>query len=395
MFEMNSKYGVVKVFATTIEDEAIGQITEMANSPLGENAHIRIMPDAHAGAGCTIGTTMKITDKVCPNLIGVDIGCGVDLMVLQGKIDERLPELDKIIRENIPYGMNVHEKQQLPEAYFSDNLFCWSKLDQRTKETAVRSLGTLGGGNHFIEAYGDRTTGAIAVHSGSRNIGYKVAAYYQKLAEKQLEQKTKVDFQKILQDVAPTERESFIKAYKEVNPSVKKDLAFLTGEDMENYLHDMRFMQNFAIMNRLTMLSTIRANLGEKSIQIISSTHNYISDNNILRKGAISAQRGELLVIPLNMRDGILVCRGLGNEDWNCSAPHGAGRLYSRSKAKELFSVEDYKMSMEGIYTTCVNASTLDEAPFAYKEAREIEEAIKPTVIIEDRMIPIYNFKAN
>jgi tRNA-splicing ligase RtcB len=395
MFEMNSKYGVVKVFATTIEDEAIGQITEMANSPLGENAHIRIMPDAHAGAGCTIGTTMKITDKVCPNLIGVDIGCGVDLMVLQGEIDERLPELDKIIRENIPYGMNVHEKQQLPEAYFSDNLFCWNKLDQRTKETAVRSLGTLGGGNHFIEAYGDGTTGAIAVHSGSRNIGYKVAAYYQKLAEKQLEQKVKVDFQKILQDVAPTERESFIRAYKEVNPSVKKDLAFLTGEDMENYLHDMRFMQNFAIMNRLTMLSTIRANLGEKSIQIISSTHNYISDNNILRKGAISAQRGELLVIPLNMRDGILVCRGLGNEDWNYSAPHGAGRLYSRSKAKELFSVEDYKMSMEGIYTTCVNASTLDEAPFAYKEAREIEEAIKPTVIIEDRMIPIYNFKAN
>lgn len=395
MFEMNSKYGVVKVFATTIEDEAIGQITEMANSPLGENAHIRIMPDAHAGAGCTIGTTMKITDKICPNLIGVDIGCGVDLMVLQGKIDERLPELDKIVRKSIPYGMNVHEKQQLSETYFSDNLFCWNKLDQRTKEIAVRSLGTLGGGNHFIEAYGNGTTGAIAVHSGSRNIGYKVAAYYQKLAEKQLEQKVKVDFQKMIHDVAPAERESFIKTYKKANSGIKKDLAFLTGEDMENYLHDMRFMQNFAIINRLTMLSTIRANLGGKSIQVISSTHNYISDNNILRKGAISAQRGELLVIPLNMRDGILICRGLGNEDWNCSAPHGAGRLYSRSKAKELFSVEDYKMSMEGIYTTCVNASTLDEAPFAYKEAREIEEAIKPTVIIEDRMIPIYNFKAN
>lgn len=395
MFEINSKHGVVKVFATTIEDEAIGQITEMANSPLGENAHIRIMPDAHAGKGCTIGTTMRITDKVCPNLIGVDIGCGVDLMILNEKIKDRLPELDKVIRENIPYGMNVHEKQQVDEEYFSKNLYCWSELKKETKETAIRALGSLGGGNHFIEAYDNGIQGAISVHSGSRNIGYKVAQYYQNLAEKRLDKVNKEDFIKLLETIPPQERESFIKKYKEENPPVKKELAYLIGEDMEHYLHDMRFMQDFAIMNRLSILSTIKTEMKLPHSQIITSTHNYISDDNILRKGAISARRGELLVIPMNMRDGLLVCRGLGNEDWNNSAPHGAGRLYSRSKAKELFSVDDYRMSMEGIYTTCVNESTLDEAPFVYKDQKEIEEAIQPTVIVEDHLIPIYNFKAN
>ena len=395
MFELSSKNGLVKVFAETIEEEAISQIISMANSPLGKNAHIRIMPDAHAGAGCTIGTTMKITDKICPNLIGVDIGCGVDIVFLNGEIDKRLVELDKIIRENIPYGMNVHEEEQLDTDYFSKNLLCWDKLEQRTKEIATRSLGTLGGGNHFIEAYNKEGISAISVHSGSRNIGYKVAEYYQKLAEKQLKEKAEKDFKKILQQVSPIDRENFIQNYKKRNSPIKKELAFLTGKDMENYLHDMRFMQGFASMNRLVMLTVIRKLLNEKSIQTISSVHNYISDDNILRKGAISAKRGELLVIPMNMRDGLLVCRGLGNEDWNESAPHGAGRLYSRSKAKELFSVKEYKKSMEGIYTTCINKSTLDEAPFVYKNFEEIEIAVKLTVVIEDRLIPIYNFKAN
>lgn len=395
MFELSSKNGLVKVFAETIEEEAISQIISMANSPLGENAHIRIMPDAHAGAGCTIGTTMKITDKVCPNLIGVDIGCGVDIIFLSGEIDKRLVELDKIIRENIPYGMTVHEEEQLATDYFSKNLLCWDNLEQRTKEIATRSLGTLGGGNHFIEAYNKEGISAISVHSGSRNIGYKVAEYYQKLAEKQLKEKAEKDLKKILQQVSPIDREIFIQNYKKRNSPIKKELAFLTGKDMENYLHDMRFMQEFASTNRLVMLTIIQKFLNEKPIQTISSVHNYISDDNILRKGAISAKRGELLVIPMNMRDGLLVCRGLGNEDWNESAPHGAGRLYSRSKAKELFSVEEYKKSMEGIYTTCINKSTLDEAPFVYKNFEEIERAVKPTVVIEDRLIPIYNFKAN
>lgn len=395
MFEMNSKYGIVKVYAETIEDEAIGQITEMANSPLGENAHIRIMPDAHAGTGCTIGTTMKITDKVCPNLVGVDVGCGVTLEIFNSEIESRLDELDRIIRTYVPHGMNVHKEQKLDESYFSRNLKCWDNLSKESKELALYSLGTLGGGNHFIEAYQNGKISGVAVHSGSRNIGYKVAAYYQKLAEKQLDQRTKVDFQKILKSVPPAERESFILNYKKENGSIKKDLAFLTGEDMENYLYDMYFLRNFAGDNRAEILTVIQKYLNIRLVQRIDSVHNYISEDKILRKGAISAKRGELLVIPMNMRDGLLVCRGLGNEDWNESAPHGAGRLYSRSKAKELFSVEEYQKSMEGIYTTCINESTLDEAPFVYKNFEEIERAIKPTVIIEDRLIPIYNFKAN
>lgn len=395
MFELSSKNGLVKVFAETIEEEAISQIISMANSPLGENAHIRIMPDAHAGAGCTIGTTMKITDKICPNLVGVDVGCGVTLEIFDNEIESRLDELDEIIRNYIPHGMNVHKEQKLNEAYFSRNLKCWNNLSKESRELALHSLGTLGGGNHFIEAYQNGKVSGIAVHSGSRNIGYKVATYYQKLAEKQLDQRMRVDFQETLKNIPPVEREAFILNYKKENSPVRKDLAFLTGEDMKDYLYDMYFLRNFAGDNRAEILAIIQKYLNLKLVQRIDSVHNYISDDKILRKGAISAKRGELLVIPMNMRDGLLVCRGLGNEDWNESAPHGAGRLYSRSKAKELFSVEEYKKSMEGIYTTCINNSTLDEAPFVYKNFEEIERAIKPTVIIEDRLIPIYNFKAN
>ena len=395
MFELSSKNGLVKVFAETIEEEAISQIISMANSPLGENAHIRIMPDAHAGAGCTIGTTMKITDKICPNLVGVDVGCGVTLEIFDNEIESRLDELDEIIRNYIPHGMNVHKEQKLNEAYFSRNLKCWNNLSKESRELALHSLGTLGGGNHFIEAYQNGKVSGIAVHSGSRNIGYKVATYYQKLAEKQLDQRMRVDFQETLKNIPPVEREAFILNYKKENSPVRKDLAFLTGEDMKDYLYDMYFLRNFAGDNRAEILAIIQKYLNLKLVRRIDSVHNYISDDKILRKGAISAKRGELLVIPMNMRDGLLVCRGLGNKDWNESAPHGAGRLYSRSKAKELFSVEEYKKSMEGIYTTCINKSTLDEAPFVYKNFEEIERAVKPTVVIEDRLIPIYNFKAN
>jgi len=395
MFTLDSKYGEVKVFAKTIEQEAIRQIINMANSPLGKDAHIRIMPDAHAGAGCTIGTTMRITDKVCPNLIGVDIGCGVDLMMLDGTIKYRLDELDKVIREWVPYGQRVQEHQVLSNSFFADNLYCWDKLKEETKFLATRALGSLGGGNHFIEAYNNDNICAISVHSGSRNIGYKVAQYYQKLAEKKLEKIKKEDLNKLIEAVPPCERKSFIKRYKEENPSVNKELAYLTGKDMEDYLHDMRFMQKFAIFNRKLILEIIKEEMHLTVSNIITSTHNYISEDNILRKGAISAKKEEILVIPMNMRDGILLCRGLGNKDWNESAPHGAGRLYSRSKAKELFSVEDYKASMGGIYSTCVNESTLDEAPFVYKEQKEIEEAIKPTVDVLEHLTPIYNFKAN
>ena len=383
----NTKYGTVEIYAKTVEQEAISQILKMANSPLGENAHIRIMPDCHAGAGCVIGTTMRITDKVCPNLVGVDIGCGVDLVKTNIDFATRLEELDDVIRTHIPFGMATHESEQ---KYDFEELYCWRYLDKDTKLRAKTALGTLGGGNHFIEAYKD---GWLSVHSGSRNIGYKAAAYYQALAEKRIKEYNHKFLKEELQTIEPTKREQWLKEHK---ITVDTDLCYLTGEDLNNYLHDVELMQRFANSNRLTILRKITDVMGGRVEKHINSIHNYIdTENMILRKGAISAQKNQTLVIPLNMRDGLLVCKGKGNPEWNYSAPHGAGRLYSRSEAKRTFSVEEYAMQMEGIFSTCINQSTLDEAPFAYKDYREIMECIEPTVEILDRLIPIFNFKAS
>lgn len=388
--ELNSKYGQVKIFTDNIEQEALSQVINMANSPLGENAHIRIMPDVHAGAGCTIGTTMRITDKICPNIVGVDIGCGVTLAKFSTDFSDRLEELDKVIHSKIPAGRKVHQK--MSEEFDFSELYCWDKLSKDTQKLAKCSLGTLGGGNHFIEAY---EGGFLSVHSGSRNIGLKVASYYQSLAQSRFSETIDNDFKKELLLIEPRERENFIKNYNK--PVVPKDMMYLEGKDLEDYLHDIAIIQNFAAINRMEMLCIIALEIKAPIWRdlIIESVHNYIDVNErILRKGAIAAHKGERLVIPLNMRDGLLVCVGKGNEDWNYSAPHGAGRLYSRSKAKELFTVTEYAKSMEGIYTTCINNSTLDEAPFVYKDYQEIMNYIQPTVEIEDRLIPIYNFKA-
>lgn len=383
----NSKYGNIEIYAKTVEQEAISQIFEVANSPLGENAHIRVMPDCHAGAGCVIGTTMIITDKVCPNLVGVDIGCGVDLVKTDIDFKNRLEELDSVIRKYIPFGMETHSTEK---KWNFEELYCWEHLDSQTKERAKTALGTLGGGNHFIEAYED---GWLAVHSGSRNIGYKVAEYYQKLAGRRIGEHNHSILMEKIKEVEPTMREKWLKENKIF---VSKDLCYLMKEDMEAYLHDVAIMQKFANDNRLEMLHKITTAMGGKVLEHINSIHNYIdTENMILRKGAISAQKGQLLVIPLNMRDGLLLCRGKGNAEWNFSAPHGAGRLYSRSKAKEVFTVEEYAKSMEGIFSTCINSSTIDEAPFAYKDYEEIMECIEPTVEILDRLIPIFNFKAS
>lgn len=377
----------MKIFAKTVEKEAIEQINKMAKSPLGENAHIRIMPDCHAGAGCVIGTTMRITDKVCPNLVGVDIGCGVDYVETNIDFSARLEELDAVIRENIPHGMNAHKTVQ---PYDFSELRCWDKLKKETREYAMLSLGTLGGGNHFIEAYDNC---GLAVHSGSRNIGWRVAEYYQKLAEKKCFHEHHQKLMEEMKEIEPRLRSEWLKQ-KQLN--IDKELCFLTGEDMQDYLHDVAIMQKFANDNRKKILDVIVSKMGGKIIEHINSTHNYIDvENMILRKGAISAQDSEILVIPLNMRDGLLICKGKGNPDWNFSAPHGAGRLYSRKKAKELFTVEDYAKSMQGIFTTCINEETLDEAPFAYKDYMEIMECIEPTVDIINRLVPIFNFKAN
>jgi RNA-splicing ligase RtcB len=383
----NTKYGDIVIYAKTIEQEAISQIYEMANSPLGENAHIRIMPDCHAGAGCVIGTTMLINDKVCPNLVGVDIGCGVDLIQTDIDFSNRLDELDAVIRKYIPFGMDTHHDEK---PWDFSKLRCWEHLDKDTKARATTALGTLGGGNHFIEAY---ENGWLAVHSGSRNIGYRVAQYYQDKAEKVIKRYNHQLLMEEMQKVEPNQRQQWLAEHK---ISVQKDLCYLTGSDMDDYLHDVAIMQQFANDNRYAMLEAICKGMGGKIIQHINAIHNYIDvENRILRKGAISAQKGEILVIPLNMRDGLLVCKGKGNPEWNFSAPHGAGRLYSRSKAKEVFTVDEYAKQMEGIYSSCINESTLDEAPFVYKDYQEIMDCIEPTVEILDRLIPIFNFKAN
>lgn len=412
MFEINSKYGPVKVYAETIENEAVSQITSMANSPVGEDAHIRIMPDAHAGKGCTIGTTMKISKRVCPNLVGVDIGCGVLMVKTNIDFGSRLEELDRVIHERIPSGFSVQPdvplyRKELDVQYANGELrFCQEmdngpfisclpfpfldKLSGTAKDRIVRSIGTLGGGNHFIEAYED---GWIAVHTGSRNLGVQVCKYFQAIAETNMPGKkvTKEEIEKI----PPKYRELYIKSRKS-DEKIPKDLAYLYGPRMYEYLMAMNSCQAYATYNRNVILDTIIHAMGGEALESIESVHNYIdSSTRILRKGAISAQSDERCVIPLNMRDGVLICRGKGNTEWNFSAPHGAGRLYSRNVAKAKFTVDQYAESMAGIYTTCVNKSTLDEAPFVYKDMEEIMRCIEPTVTIEQRLKPIYNFKAN
>lgn len=386
--EINGKYERIKIYAKTIEDEAIKQITEIANSPLGENANIRIMPDCHSGAGCVIGTTMKITDKICPNVVGVDIGCGVKIVKTNIKFDNCLEKLDNIIRDNIPNGRNVND---IIKHWDFTQLKCYNSLDKKTKELAQYSLGTLGGGNHFIECYKD---GYLSGHSGSRNIGLKVAQYYQKLAINNIYNKKHKIFVEELKNIIPTERESFIKNNKINN--INEALSYLENEDLYDYLYDISIIQQFAKDNRNEILNIIIKEMNCEIVQEIESIHNYIDIGNmILRKGAISAQKNEKLIITLNMRDGVLIGIGKGNEDWNYSAPHGAGRLYSRTKAKNIFNVNEYKNSMNGIYSSCICYNTLDEAPFAYKDYNEIMECIKPTVDIIERLIPIYNFKAS
>ncbi len=389
--KLNSKYGEVRIFTDNIEQDAISQVIELANSPLGENAHIRIMPDVHAGKGCVIGTTMKVTDKVCPNIVGVDIGCGVALAKTNLDFGADFKALDTAIRKYVPSGMNSHDTAREFKAL--ENLKCFHELPEKTINLAYRSLGTLGGGNHFIEAY---ENGYISVHSGSRNIGLCVAKHYQKIAEDNMPE-LKLDTSEI-QNIAPEKRSNWIAEQKArlINEKCPTSLAYLTGDNLADYLHDVAIMQQFAKESRASMLNAIVSALGGKIEHVIESVHNYIDiEEMIIRKGAISAKLGEQLVIPMNMRDGLLVCVGRGNDDWNNSAPHGAGRLYSRSLAKEIFDVEEYKETMKGIYTTCVSKSTIDEAPFVYKNYQEILENVKPTVDVIERLLPIFNFKAN
>ncbi len=363
MIEIKGKFNTAIAFLNALEETATKQITELCDQEFVKDSKIKIMPDAHAGAGCVIGTTMTITDKVVPNLVGVDIGCGVHCVKLDIKeID--FEKLDKSIRKHIPSGFDVHKYEN--KEFDLKELKCYSQF------TGVQrlwcSLGTLGGGNHFIEIDKDSAGNLwLLVHSGSRNLGYQIAEIYQKKAYNTLKNKT----------------------------AINKDLAYLEGQDFTDYLHDMNFIQKWAVRNRELMVNTILVGLRCSALEKIDTIHNYIDlDNMILRKGAVSSQKDEMLVVPMNMRDGTLLCRGKGNPDWNYSAPHGAGRILSRTQAFKKLNLDEFKRTMEGIYTTTVMLKKLDEAPMAYKPIEEILEFVGDSLEVIDTMKPLYNFKA-
>lgn len=397
MIELNTKWNEnVKVFTDNIEEAALGQVIELANSDLGKNAHIRIMPDVHSGKGCVIGTTMQITDKVCPNLVGVDIACGVQLVSVFDKYSyahldfaSRWQELDAAIRKQVPSGKH-HHNQETYSRLKLEKLRCWSRLSVKHQELALRSVGTLGGGNHFIEAYQD---GKLAVHSGSRNLGLQVATYYQNLAVKRMEENAYNPLN--LTNIPTSDRQAALAAHKQSRVKAPKHLAWLEGEDMEDYLFDMQIINEYALANRTAILN----NIAKAMEGIISDkwdcVHNYIDSNRILRKGSIAAKKGQFVLIPMNMRDGLIIGIGLGNKDWNESAPHGAGRLYSRSAAKRNFSLSDFQDTMRDVQSTTVGMDTIDEAPFAYKDMDEIIGATKETMELIKIFKPVYNFKAS
>lgn len=415
MLTLNGKYGSARVYTDLIEQEGIAQIIEMLNQPFAENANVAIMPDVHAGAGCTIGTTMRISDCVVPNLVGVDIGCGVLCAELGLMHDIDFTKLDKVIRQYVPSGMSIRDKIvniQMPK-YFGINgkdwaeklhqLKCWSAI--KTKEDYfLKSIGTLGQGNHMIELNIDEDGQYyLVIHSGSRNLGIQVCKYYQKLAETEYQKAcNKVD-KKVIEMMLVDGRKMEIPAYvSSCKVKYDKGLVPLVGESFENYLHDMNIVQEYAEANRKAMLFTICKEMSWDNFTFFETKHNYIDfsprkngEHPILRKGAVAANKGEKLIIPMNMRDGSLICIGKGNPTWNYSAPHGAGRLMSRAKAKETLSLEEYQSEMDGIWTSCVSNATIDESPMAYKPMESIIENIKDTVEIAKIIKPVYNFKAN
>lgn len=397
---VEGKYNTAKVYTEVIEDVALEQIKTLCNQEFVKDAKIRIMPDVHAGAGCTIGTTMTIRNAVVPNLVGVDIGCGMETIRIKNKHIE-LEQLDKFIYEKIPSGFEIRE---IPHRFNSEvdltELRCL-KEGRINLNRAERSLGTLGGGNHFIEADKDEDGNLyMVIHSGSRHLGLEVAGFYQDEAYKALNSNSKTDINAMIEEYKETGREqeieSEIKRLKtQIKTEIPKALAYCSGSLMEDYIHDMKIVQRFAMLNRKAMMHEIMKGMKLKVEEEFTTIHNYIdTESMILRKGAVSAQKGETLLIPINMRDGSLICIGKGNEDWNYSAPHGAGRLMSRTKARNSYTVSEFKKQMKGIYTTSVNAETLDECPMAYKGMDDIINNIGETAEIIKVIKPIYNFKA-
>lgn len=406
MLEIQGTFATAKVFAKTVDETAIEQIELLCSQEFTKGAKIRIMPDVHAGKGCTIGFTANLGEMVIPNIVGVDIGCGM-LCVKLGKIDIDFNRFDEIVRQYVPCGREVHSGRITKYPKLQE-MNCYRTL--KDTKRVVRSLGTLGGGNHFIELDKDEDGCVyLVIHTGSRNLGKQVAELYQKLAYDIARGADKLfeTQQKLIDDYKAQGRRQEIQAaiielkkeFKHKETTIPKDLCYLTGEYRQKYLDDMAICQEFATLNRELIAELLLYNYFDKSLadfEHFETIHNYIDlENNIVRKGAVSAKKDEMLLIPINMRDGSLICIGKGNEDWNCSAPHGAGRLLSRTDAKDKLSMDEYKTEMEGIFTTCINEHTLDESPMAYKNKDEIVEGITPTAEIVKQIKPIYNFKAN
>lgn len=399
MFEIKGKVNTAVCYATVVEETAIEQIRRMCDYEFTKGSRIRIMPDVHAGKGCTIGTTMTIVDKAVPNIVGVDIGCGMYTVAL-GTDDIDFAKLDEAAHY-IPSGMHIWEGRQ--ERFDLQELRCYRSL--KNTKWLERSIGTLGGGNHFIEVDAASDGGKyLVIHSGSRNLGKQVAELYQQLA---------IDLNKG-KETYFQQRDEIIRTYKEQGrrkeiqaalekiswnkreTTIPEDLCFLYGSYLEDYLHDVEICQRFAKRNREKMAEIILERTGMSGGEAFHTIHNYIdTDEMILRKGAIAAHKGEKVLIPINMRDGSVLAVGRGNPEWNDSAPHGAGRVMSRTKAKDTLTMDEYRRSMQGIYTTSVCENTLDEAPMAYKSLADIIDVIKETVDVIDVMKPVYNFKAS
>lgn len=395
MITLRGKFNEALIYTDNVEEKAMAQIIELCNQEFCKDSKIRIMPDTHAGSGCTIGTTMTIKDKIVPNLVGVDIGCGMEVVILNNK-EVDFSKLDCIIREYIPHGFDIRkEAHKFVDQVRLKDLKCLKHINQQRSES---SIGTLGGGNHFIEiATNDLGYLFLVIHSGSRNLGKQVAEYYQNLAIKSVFSLAKGK-EKLIKILKNEGREKDIqKELSKLNkPKISKDLAYLEGDEFNDYLHDMKIVQEYADINRKAMAEEIISRMGFEIKNRFSTIHNYIdTDEMILRKGAVSAKAGETFIVPINMRDGSLICKGSGNPDWNYSAPHGAGRLMSRSQAKEKIKIEDFKESMKDVWTTSVNNNTLDESPMAYKPVEEIMINILDTATIVDVIKPLYNFKSN
>lgn len=421
----------IKIFTNNIEEKAKQQIDLLLGQEPFKDCKIRIMPDVHAGAGCVIGFTGNLGNKVIPNIVGVDIGCGM-LCIKLGKIDFDLEKLDNIIRQYVPSGMNVHEEQKYKFIEF-EQLYCINELKNKDN-WLEKSLGTLGGGNHFIEIDVDKDNNKyLVIHTGSRNLGKQVAEIYQNKAIEYCSFNIEMQFEindtiKNLKEQGKQQeiQQALINIHRKYEGKTKlpKDLCYLEGKLRDDYLHDMKICQEFAKDNRLCIAKQILCNYfqvpyysGTNSLRLVEEVdypsfisqdyikydfsyfqtiHNYIDfDDNIIRKGSIKANYGKKVIIPINMRDGCIIAIGKGNDDWNQSAPHGAGRIMSRNMAKNQIKLEDYKKSMYGIYSTSINEDTIDESPMVYKSMEEIKEHIKDTVDIIEIIKPIYNFKAN